>query len=71
MKKVISLLAAGALALGLIGCSGDLHDTELIELKGYGIRGSAKESGWEAASDIPLTANGDGTYTVGWADESA
>lgn len=26
MKKIISLLAAGALALGLIGCSGDLHD---------------------------------------------
>ncbi|WP_294428988.1 hypothetical protein [uncultured Treponema sp.] len=64
MKKIISLLAAGTLALGLIGCSGDLHDTELIDLTGYGIRGSAKESGWDDASDIPLTANGDGTYTV-------
>ena len=27
MKKLLSFLAAGALALGLIGCSGDLHDT--------------------------------------------
>ena len=29
MKKILSFLAAGALALGLIGCSGDLHDDEL------------------------------------------
>lgn len=27
MKKLLSFLAAGAIALGLIGCSGDLHDT--------------------------------------------
>lgn len=26
MKKVLSFLVAGALALGLIGCSGDMHD---------------------------------------------
>ena len=26
MKKLLSLIAAGAMALGLIGCSGDLHD---------------------------------------------
>lgn len=26
MKKLLSFLAAGALALGLVGCSGDLHD---------------------------------------------
>ena len=26
MKKILSLIAAGAMALGLIGCSGDLHD---------------------------------------------
>ena len=26
MKKLLSFLAAGALALGLIGCSGDMHD---------------------------------------------
>ena len=28
MKKLLSFLAAGALAFGLIGCSGDLHDAE-------------------------------------------
>lgn len=26
MKKILSLIAAGAMALGLIGCSGNLHD---------------------------------------------
>ena len=26
MKKVLSFLVAGALALGLIGCSGDMHN---------------------------------------------
>lgn len=64
MKKILSFLAAGVLGLGLIGCSGDLHDAELIDLTGYGIVGSAKESGWNADNDIPLTDNGDGTYSV-------
>ena len=31
MKKILSFLAAGALALGLIGCSGDLHDDVKID----------------------------------------
>ena len=31
MKKLVSFLVAGALALGLIGCSGDLHDYEANE----------------------------------------
>ena len=45
MKKLLSFLAAGALALGLIGCSGDLHDEEYnpISLDGYVISG-----GWDA-----------------------
>ena len=45
MKKLLSFLAAGALALGLIGCSGDLHDEEYnpISLDGYVISG-----GWGA-----------------------
>lgn len=30
MKKILSLLAAGALALGLIGCSGNLHDDVFV-----------------------------------------
>lgn len=32
MKKIISLLSAGVVALGLIGCSGDLHDTDVSPL---------------------------------------
>lgn len=32
MKKLLSFLAAGALALGLIGCSGDLHDLKASPL---------------------------------------
>ena len=45
MKKLLLFLAAGALALGLIGCSGDLHDEEYnpISLDGYVISG-----GWGA-----------------------
>lgn len=64
MKKILSFLAAGVLGLGLIGCSGDLHDAELIDLTGYGIRCSGKESDWNADNDILLTDNGDGTYSV-------
>ncbi len=60
MKKLLSFLAVGALALGLIGCSGDLHDAEIIDLFGYGIRGSM--TGWDKADDEPLTKNDDGTY---------
>ncbi len=61
MKKLLSFIAAGALALGLIGCSGDLHDQELIDLTGYGLRGTL--TGWEEADDVPLVDNGDGTYS--------
>ena len=60
MKKLLSFLAVGALALGLIGCSGDLHDAEIIDLSGYGIRGTM--TGWDKADDEPLTKNDDGTY---------
>lgn len=61
MKKLLSFLAAGALALGLIGCSGDLHDAEIIDLSGYGIRGTM--TGWKPADDEPLTKNDNGTYS--------
>lgn len=45
MKKIISLLAAGALALGLIGCSdgGALHDTEAYDLSKGGIAGAMQD----------------------------
>ena len=38
MKKILSLIAAGAMALGLIGCSGDLHDDAKVDpnaMEGY------------------------------------
>lgn len=37
MKKILSFLVAGALALGLIGCSGDLHDAAPAPLGLMGI----------------------------------
>ena len=40
MKKILSFLAAGVLALGLIGCSGDLHD----DVKSSG--GSGEAGSW-------------------------
>ncbi len=61
MKKLLSLIAAGAMALGLIGCSGDLHDVSLIDLTGYGLRGTL--TGWDANDDVPLVDNNDGTYS--------
>lgn len=61
MKKLLSLLAAGAMALGLIGCSGDLHDVSLIDLTGYGLRGTL--TGWAEADDVALVDNGDGSYS--------
>ena len=58
MKKILSLLAAGALALGLIGCSGDLHDSEALRASEFFLRGDM--NGW---GTTPLTDNGD-TWSV-------
>lgn len=58
MKKILSLLAAGALALGLIGCSGDLHDSEALSASEFFLRGDM--NGW---GTTPLTDNGD-TWSV-------
>ncbi len=60
MKKLLSFLAAGVLAFGLIGCSGDLHDVGLIDLTGYGIIGSM--TGWKTDTSL-LKDNKDGTYS--------
>lgn len=71
MKKLLSFLAAGALALGLIGCSGDMHDELDPSSIKYGllfgfntildtadICGSI--DGWTGSA---LTKEEDGTYT--------
>lgn len=61
MKKILSLLAAGAMALGLIGCSGDLHDdvqADATILGEAGIIGTI--NGWKPAK---MTKVDDTTYT--------
>lgn len=66
MKKILSLIAAGAMALGLIGCSGDLHDdiqadsTILGEACIVGINGCWDQTG---ASGNTLKKVDDTTYT--------
>lgn len=65
MKKILtSVIAAAALLFGFASCSGDLHDVKLISLDGFGMRGTP--TGWAEADDVPLTDNGDGTYSVSW-----
>ena len=62
MKKlIISAIAAVSLLFGFASCSGDLHDVSLIDLTGYGLRGTL--TGWNAADDVPLVDNGNGTYS--------
>lgn len=65
MKKILSVFAAAAMLFGFASCSGDLHDAQIIDLTGYGIRGTM--TGWNAADDIPLVDNGDGTYSISFA----
>ena len=65
MKKLLSVFAAAAMLFGFASCSGDLHDAQIIDLTGYGIRGTM--TGWKEADDIPLVDNGDGTYSISFA----
>ena len=62
MKKIISLLAAGALALGLIGCSGDLHDSEEINMSELFLRGNM--NAWGATALENGTGDYAGKYVV-------
>ena len=60
MKKLNSLLAAGALLLGLTGCSGDLHDFE-IDMTTLQLKGSAFT--WDSGQDdYKFKKDTDGTY---------
>lgn len=74
MKKLLSLIAAGAMALGLIGCSGDLHDdiqadsTILGEACIVGINGCWDEKG---ASGNILKKVDDTTYTYTFTTNAA
>lgn len=74
MKKILSLIAAGAMALGLIGCSGDLHDdiqadsTILAEACIVGINGCWDQTG---ASGNILKKVDDTTYTYTFTTNAA
>lgn len=59
MKKILSFLAAGALALGLIGCSGDLHDALKTDVSTLQIRGDLPGANWDG---IDLTKETEDTY---------
>lgn len=50
MKKILSFLAAGALALGLIGCSGDLHDALKTDVSTLQIRGDLPGASWDGTN---------------------
>lgn len=66
MKKILSLIAAGAMALGLIGCSGDLHDDALapVDMTGYFIAGSMQNPQWkETDNSISFTKVDGSEYT--------
>lgn len=60
MKKILSFLAAGALALGLIGCSGDLHDALKTDVSTLQIRGDLPDASWEGTD---LTKETEDTYS--------
>ena len=66
MKKIVSFFAASALALGLIGCSGDLHDDALapVDMTGYFIAGSMQNPQWkETDNSISFTKVDGSEYT--------
>lgn len=59
MKKILSFLAAGALALGLIGCSGDLHVALKTDVSTLQIRGDLPGANWDG---IDLKKDTEDTY---------
>lgn len=66
MKKILSLIAAGAMALGLIGCSGDLHDDVKIDpnaMKGYWSYRVLSAADVAPSGEVAVIANRDGRQT--------
>lgn len=63
MKKIVSLLSASVLALSLIGCSGDLHDTDVsplfIEGDCWGTRTALAFDGDEQVIEFKYEDNAD------------
>ena len=87
MKKLLSFLVAGALALGLIGCSGDMHDeldpssikygllfgtkTILDDAGIIGLNNVWSDDSGEANRGNPLTKVNDTTYTYTFVAEES
>lgn len=63
MKKILSFVVAGALALGLIGCSGNLHDVvpSRIDLSGGGAPGAFNS--WTNTTPWTTADKASGVYT--------
>ena len=73
MKKILSFLAAGALALGLIGCSGDLHDDEykVIDLSNGAIPGDFDSpAAWDNTTPWSSIDAANNTYTFNFKSKS-
>ena len=73
MKKILSFLAAGALALGLIGCSGDLHDDEykVIDLSNGAIPGDFDSpANWDNKTPWSSIDAANNTYTFNFKSKS-
>ena len=73
MKKILSFLAAGALALGLIGCSGDLHDDEykVIDLSNGAIPGDFDSPAtWDNTTPWSSIDAANNTYTFNFKTKS-
>lgn len=71
MKKILSFLAAGALALGLIGCPGVLHDKEVVQIDfndSYYLLGDM--TNWEKGDIIKFTKD-EADATKFWAKFNA
>lgn len=63
MKKILSFIAAGVLALGLIGCSGNLHDEvpSRIDLSAGAVPGAF--NGWDNTTPWTTADVATGIYT--------
>ena len=73
MKKILSFLAVGAFALGLIGCSGDLHDDEykVIDLSNGAIPGDFDSPAtWDNTTPWSSIDAANNTYTFNFKSKS-
>lgn len=66
MKKLLSFFIAGALAVGLAGCSGDLHDekaSDEIYIIGSALASVTGDNGWEPTTVPAMEKTADTSYS--------